>query len=287
MISETGKRFFRSAGGRLLCSLLLGAVVLWWSDEGPALAADHHQSHDEEGAAEESEKDGPLVFELQLGKKEEPSFTLKPGRYRVSHKVEASGGYLAEVTLIEQEGGIKRIPLIDRVSREAKAAEFSGDTTFIFRGRYELQYRLRGGDISGEIMFERIEEPPAEGGLFAGMYVGVVERDDQVSTLPRTKTGLREQRVSLVVRQSDSGVRVEHDGVMLEKVSVKGSVLIGSISQPSYPTEGEGACQEERTVILQKKQKASGQLRVFSRHLCPDGSFCGRPSRERCCAGNL
>lgn len=255
------------------CRIVIGAVMLCSSQFPRAFAEEPHQSHEEAEDAHTDEENEPLVFELQLEKTEEPAFTLKPGRYRISHHLEASGPFSAQVTLLEEVGGTKRIPLLDTASREVKVTDFSGEATYLLFGDYELQYRLRGKDLAGEIRFERIEEPPAETGPFAGVYLGLIERDDQVSTLRRTKPTPSEQRVSLVIRQEESGIRVEQDGSTLSQVATKGQVLIGSITQSSNPAEGQGACQEERTIILQKKQKSSGRLRVFARHSCPDGTL--------------
>lgn len=256
----------------LFMGILLGALAQRWEAPLAALADDHHQSGDGAGADEE-EKNGPFLFEFEPGKKKEPPFILKPGRYRVSHHLHSGGPFLASVTLVEEEGGLKRIPLIEQSSREAKVTQLSGEETYTLFGRYELEYRFRGEDFAGDLAFELIEESPTPSGLFSGVYLGILERVEQVSTLRRNPVVLREQRVSFVIRQDDKGIRVEQDGLPLASVSAKGSVLIGAMSQPSTPVEGEAECQEDQTFILQKKVKSSGRLRVFARHSCPDGTY--------------
>lgn len=213
------------------------------------------------------------IVELDRQKQRSEPFNLEAGRYRVTHHVYAKGTFSARVSLLEEEGSVKRIPLVERSGKSTEITEVTGSTTLVLLGRYQLQHRLRGDDISGEIVFERIENTPSGKGDFAGMYIGELQRVDHVSTRQINPIVPRKRRATLIVHEEIERVRVLQDDLPIEQASLKGPVIVGVASREASPEGGPGECREDKTIVLQKRQKSRFFMRELITFRCGDGTF--------------
>mgnify|MGYP006269365343 FL=1 len=213
------------------------------------------------------------VVELDRQKQRSEPFKLEAGKYRVTHHLYAKGTFSARVSLLEEEGNVKRIPLVERSGKSVELTEVTGNTTLVLLGRYQLQYRFRGDEISGEIVFERIENTPSGKGDFGGMYIGELQRIDHFSTRQINPIVARKRRATLVVHEENERVRVAQDDLPIEQASLKGQVLVGVASREASPEGGPGECREDKTIVLQKKQKSRFFMRELITFRCGDGTF--------------
>jgi hypothetical protein len=279
----------RCYGARFLNGAITAAMVSWLSVIGVAAvtvviigsahqaAAEggHHSSAGGEDSADngaDGDEGEPILLEIDPTKRRLQPITLKPGRYRISHSLHVGGAHGVQLTLLEEKGGMKRIELLEHSSRDSKPEDISGEMSTVMMGRYELQYRLRGEDISGEVAVERIEKPPTGVDGFGGFYLGEIQRVEQLSTRRIPPAIPRKRRIALSVREDHGIVSVEAGEGNLEGVSLKGPLLIGTRTKQGVQHEGMTGCQEHETVILQKKDRKSSRIRVLSIFACDDGT---------------
>lgn len=262
-----------SAGGGVvvlsafLCGvLIIGGIARAYAEEGNTayLGGGSHKGAEGNGQ--------PIVLELDPTKQRLPAIKLKPGRYKVSTHLHAAGAHAVQLSLLEEKGGFKRIELLEQTSREPKPEDISAEMTTILMGRYELQYRLRGEDISGEVVIQRVGEPPTGVDGFGGMFLGEIRRVEQISTRRIPPSIPRKERISGSIREQQGIVYVELEGGTLDTISLKGPVLIGSRTEKGSEQEGMAGCEKHETVIFQKKDKKTFLLRLMGRYSCDDAT---------------
>jgi hypothetical protein len=253
---------------------VIGVVLIGGVGQAVAEGGQHSSAHGGDGAVHGAEGDEgePIVLEIDPSKRRLPAITVKPGRYRVSYHLHVNGAHGVQLNFLEEKGGMKRIELLDHVSHDSKPEDISGEMSTIMMGRYELQYRLRGDDISGEVVLERIEEPATGVDGFGGFYLGEIQRVEQLSTRRIPPAIPRKMRIAMSVREDRGIVSVKAGDGNLERVSLKGPLLIGTRTKQGVQQEGMMGCQEHETVILQKKDRKSSRLRVLSLFACDDGT---------------